>query len=546
MKKEWKKEDIDCKHIRFSNKEEENKLIEFLTSLGLKEKFAKDRTENDNCFYISGSSDYYFTDNQKNTEFKYSDIFPEESFKQEQQFIVGKWYKDEENKFYAKCLKFEYNRMFCNNHILTPTYYNITNYTFQTGYKWELLTNLQEIQSFLPKGHEDLINTAPKEESFAILLNSQEELDECIKWAENKGYIEHCDSNSTFSPGRHFVIRDDEDGKPLKWYSVRDPMHVKNRKTLSDIGIIMNKEEIMFKKDDYIIPFKHSGGGIYDNYCFKQREACNHLRPYIDCYNSSNNGHYGIKINNNSNWRYATKEEIAEYNRIGKPFNVNTLNSKEQPLSPIKEEKWIPQKDEWCIAQANTRDKEELCIFENTLNSGNHSCLFISSDNYTYTQFLITKDSKIRKALPHEIPVTPKECISSSNSTGIDPYMNETIELGDYIKIIKADVVDESNNIYGIVTKLNAHDRYPILVKTENYSNYSVIYCSKVQIIKKSSQIQQNNGKKVDEQLPNIAQNYEILDIFKPKLPKTMDFTSFQQQSPKELGKISKNKHLTI
>lgn len=86
----------------------------------------------------------------------------------------------------------------------------------------------------------------------------------------------------------------------------------------------------MFKKDDYIVCLYKSPARetyIKSNYIFQQKE--DNIRAYAkvdlfksQCYFDD------IKFEDKDTvWRYATKEEIAEYNRLGKPFDVTTLST---------------------------------------------------------------------------------------------------------------------------------------------------------------------------------------------------------------------------
>lgn len=360
MKKKWKKEDLNSKHIEFSNKEEQNKLIKFLNSFGLKEEFEKNRGENDNCFYVSGSSDFYFTDNVKECELKYSDIFPEESFKQEQQFIVGKWHKlpNNINKagnviIYIKLKNItsdgyqEYSHRIVNNK-------GYEEYHDEVKTKIELLTDLSEIQQYLPSNHPDKVNTVSKQYQYEVV---------------------HC-------------------------------------KTQQEWDFVCNTYNIL-KEIRFNIDTDSRGTANCINYNGKSWAS-------LVWYQSENSLIYSF--------------------------------------------------EEWCNG---------------------------SSD---------------------------------------------IIEVGDEVEVINANSSNwYSNGVkYKVINVTNNGTR----IHTDNDLSYW-IQSNHCKVIKKASQIQ-HNERKVDEQLPNIAQNYEILDIFKPKSSKTMDFTAFQQQSPKELGKISKNKHLTI
>jgi hypothetical protein len=86
-----------------------------------------------------------------------------------------------------------------------------------------------------------------------------------------------------------------------------------------------------FKKGEYIVIFKSAGlktfTGFLENFIFKQNKCSIMLYPEIDCLGSTTNGWGYIRTNENKHrWRYATAQEIAEYERIGKPYDVTTLN----------------------------------------------------------------------------------------------------------------------------------------------------------------------------------------------------------------------------
>jgi hypothetical protein len=94
----------------------------------------------------------------------------------------------------------------------------------------------------------------------------------------------------------------------------------------------VKEEETMFRKGDYIVlldgPKHDDDFKLY--YCYKQRENSPYISPEIDCHGSKVNGwklHPFDKYYNND-WRYATSEEIAEYDRLGKPFDITTMNMK--------------------------------------------------------------------------------------------------------------------------------------------------------------------------------------------------------------------------
>lgn len=113
----------------------------------------------------------------------------------------------------------------------------------------------------------------------------------------------------------------------LKWFATKSEAE-EFAKTL------LNKND-MFKKDDYIVIIQSNrpnDSSFPINYCYKQRCDANYLSVYFDA-QERENGWGILKFNahkNSLNWRYANREEAAEYDRLGKPFNITTLNKKEK------------------------------------------------------------------------------------------------------------------------------------------------------------------------------------------------------------------------
>jgi hypothetical protein len=93
-----------------------------------------------------------------------------------------------------------------------------------------------------------------------------------------------------------------------------------------------SKSETMFRAGDYIVlldgPKKDPDFKLF--YCYKQRENSICISSEIDCRGSKSNGWglHSFDKSENNDWRYATPEEIAEYDRLGKPFDVTTMNMK--------------------------------------------------------------------------------------------------------------------------------------------------------------------------------------------------------------------------
>lgn len=92
----------------------------------------------------------------------------------------------------------------------------------------------------------------------------------------------------------------------------------------------MNKQETMFKKGDYIVLLIDYTNTAKKNLIFKQNKDL----PYLSVEHDGLLGSsfwLSIEYTDKNVWRYATKEEIDEYNKLGKPYDVTTLQKKEIP-----------------------------------------------------------------------------------------------------------------------------------------------------------------------------------------------------------------------
>lgn len=97
----------------------------------------------------------------------------------------------------------------------------------------------------------------------------------------------------------------------------------------------------MFKKGDYIVVLDIGSfptDCAKNGYCLKQRKNNKSIHPYIDLDGSRSNGNNSLefdKTNNLKDWRYATPQEIDEYERLGKPFDVTKITNSENPRYEI-------------------------------------------------------------------------------------------------------------------------------------------------------------------------------------------------------------------
>lgn len=107
----------------------------------------------------------------------------------------------------------------------------------------------------------------------------------------------------------------------------------------------------MFKEDDYIVLTKIElkSKSFIENWILKQNKNSLYLNIYLDC-EYEFNGWSVFKFDKSDtrfDWRYATIEEIEEYDRIGKPYDVTTLN---QFILPTK----------WCVIDTDNEQSDDL------------------------------------------------------------------------------------------------------------------------------------------------------------------------------------------
>ena len=96
----------------------------------------------------------------------------------------------------------------------------------------------------------------------------------------------------------------------------------------------------VFKKGEYIVITDKFDSWIKDfvsNHIYKQRKDSTYLQPEYDSLNSITNDWFKYTRNNSHNWRYATQEEVDEYERRGKPYDVIELQKKQLSMQEIQE-----------------------------------------------------------------------------------------------------------------------------------------------------------------------------------------------------------------
>lgn len=143
----------------------------------------------------------------------------------------------------------------------------------------------------------------------------------------DEGYSFHYKTIRDYKGQRHSII-----DKPVKEVSIEE---IQQYLPENHPDKIKPMEKNAFSKGDYIVQLHESHSDRYfkKNSCFKQRVNDTYLLPELDEIGSKTNGWEAIKFINKNSWRYATSEEIAEYNRLGKPYDVTTLNNKVEEWS---------------------------------------------------------------------------------------------------------------------------------------------------------------------------------------------------------------------
>jgi len=89
----------------------------------------------------------------------------------------------------------------------------------------------------------------------------------------------------------------------------------------------------MFQEGDYIVVLKDdAANNNWQGYIFKQKYESSEVWPHILMDGKENHSYCYSHFSLQNFWRYATPEEIVEYNKLGKPYLVKNLTpvTKEQ------------------------------------------------------------------------------------------------------------------------------------------------------------------------------------------------------------------------
>lgn len=156
----------------------------------------------------------------------------------------------------------------------------------------------------------------------------------------------------------------------------------------------------MFKQGDYVVCLNLKGDykSTKINFITKQIRDASSLYVERDI-NGFPNGADDLKFDKSVDlldWRYATKEEIAEYDRLGKPYDVTTL----------KTEDWIPKIGDYIVITKSDKNWTSgmdsfngKCVQVNDISIDGDSVCFNNSKGYCWNY----SQKHFRKATPEEI-----------------------------------------------------------------------------------------------------------------------------------------------
>lgn len=295
-------------------------------------------------------------------------------------FITGKWYKStpEANNrggeiYYGKFLEFRNDAFVASSARVSGSIIDLK-YTFNSGYIWELVTDLTEIQHLLPTNHPDkIMKPAPEAimEVFGkfIIGNIVVSLRTNLPWREEGDMFTILPNSKQdmlyYKPSTHSQDRDDWRLATTKeCYAYHNG--VKNIKQMDSPKETTKPVVSQFLKDDYIVTLQEISGSFPKNHVFKQRETNDYLRVYKDI-RGDTNGNTIADISKASLWRYATSQEIMEYDIQNRPVDVSRIGmSPKQNVEPIKTNTMAP--DKWCIEMDYGHpDKLEVMNFINVV-----------------------------------------------------------------------------------------------------------------------------------------------------------------------------------
>lgn len=192
-----------------------------------------------------------------------------------------------------------------------------------------------------------------------------------------------------------------------KWYYSEIIWSTKQLKSYEKVDKPNQKEEPMFKKDNYIICLNNVKGkeGVA-NFCYKLIKDQDNINSPLFF-----EKHRAISIPEHQ-IRYATSKEIAKYSELGRPFDVTTLVKTNEKMKSLLEEakerypigtkfKSVVTRNLFTVKSHVNEAKNSNIVFHTieSNSSGNHwGCVY---ENGTWAEII---------SLPNEIPIT-SDCI---------------------------------------------------------------------------------------------------------------------------------------
>ncbi len=256
------------------------------------------------------------------------------------EFIPGKWYKliDCENA-YRKCSQIPVEDRLPYSELIVNSDYRCETGSSGDLTRIKLVEDLSEIQEYLPEGHPDKVT------------KQKFEIGKWYKWYQKNhgkyhyGKVKRIGIESDTIVMSPWIIQCDN-------YSYSGTFDLSKTEQIQEISVEEIQEFLpsnhpdkitsdVFKKGEYIVIIKIIKSYSKDftsNYIYKQKEDYKYLRSELDNYGSTTNGWEIIGKKDSHTWRYATQEEIDEYERRGKPYDVTELQKKELSMKEIQEE----------------------------------------------------------------------------------------------------------------------------------------------------------------------------------------------------------------
>lgn len=283
----------------------------------------------------------------------------------QEDFIPGRWYRStaEANNrggeiYYGKFLKFR-NDAFVASSARVSGEIHDAKYIFSSGYIWELLTDLTEIQDLLPNNHPDkIMKTAPEVimEVFGKFIIGNI----VVSLRNNLHFREEGDMFTVLPKSKQdclYYKPNTHSSDPGDWRLATtkecQAYHngVKNIKQMSDPKETTKPVVSQFLKDDYIVTLQEISASFPKNHIFKQRETTDYLRVYKDIRGEAN-GNTIAKFTKTSLWRYATKQEIMEYDIQDRPVDAKKWAVKRTTENCVELNAWANSRDTSIIAHS--------------------------------------------------------------------------------------------------------------------------------------------------------------------------------------------------